>query len=77
MIDPETGALATDACPQVITEVFLDGRIPTEVCHLHGGWWRSEPLEVPEAVGGAGGGRPAGKGSPFRSWLRRVFGEGR
>lgn len=39
VIDPQSGGLATDACPQVQTEVFLDGTLPTYVCHLHGGWF--------------------------------------
>ena len=78
VVDPETGALATDACPIAITEVFLDGRMPTEICRLHGRWW-SEPLEVPEGWEGHEGEDPRDgyRGDhPFRTWLHRVFGEG-
>jgi penicillin-binding protein 1B len=36
-VDPETGQLATPACPSPITEVFLAGTQPVESCRLHGG----------------------------------------
>jgi penicillin-binding protein 1B len=49
-IDPESGELATNACPTVKTEVFIAGTQPIELCHLHGGagtqianWDASEP----------------------------------
>ena len=32
------GPLTTDDCPEVLTEVFLAGTTPTEVCSLHGEW---------------------------------------
>lgn len=35
-IDPDTGLLATDACPQVFQESFLKGSEPTTPCY-HGG----------------------------------------
>jgi penicillin-binding protein 1A len=34
-IDPETGLLATDACPKILIESFLKGSEPTTPCH-HG-----------------------------------------
>jgi penicillin-binding protein 1B len=37
-IDPESGQLATDACPARLTEVFLNGTAPTERCRLHRGF---------------------------------------
>ena len=37
LIDPASGQLATDRCPQVLSEAFPAGRIPAEVCYLHGG----------------------------------------
>jgi hypothetical protein len=52
--------------------------MPTEICRLHGRWW-SEPLEVPEGWEGHEGEDPRDgyRGDhPFRTWLRRVFGEG-
>jgi len=34
-IDPDTGQLATPACPRVINESFLEGTEPTATCELH------------------------------------------
>jgi membrane carboxypeptidase/penicillin-binding protein len=34
-IDRDTGKLAAPGCPRVITEAFLAGSEPTEVCTLH------------------------------------------
>ena len=34
-IDADTGKLATPACPKVISEAFIDGTQPTEICELH------------------------------------------
>lgn len=34
-IDPESGYLATPACPQVIREAFFEGDEPTKYCPLH------------------------------------------
>jgi hypothetical protein len=41
-IDPESGGIATPACPVVSDEVFLQGTGPEEECPLHGqrGLWR-------------------------------------
>lgn len=36
-IDPTTGMLAIEGCPAVITEVFREGEVPTQVCDRHGG----------------------------------------
>ncbi|MDQ2949622.1 MAG: penicillin-binding transpeptidase domain-containing protein, partial [Acidobacteriota bacterium] len=36
-IDPETGGLATGACPKVITEYYLVGTQPVQFCSLHQG----------------------------------------
>ncbi|HZU27044.1 MAG TPA: PBP1A family penicillin-binding protein [Bryobacteraceae bacterium] len=36
-VDPETGEVATAACPKVTTEYFIDGTQPVEMCRLHGG----------------------------------------
>jgi len=59
-IDPLSGELATDDCPKVLTEVFLEGAVPTRVCHLHAGWSRDDA--------GAEGGKKRWR------WLKRVFG---
>jgi penicillin-binding protein 1B len=49
-IDPESGQLATSACPTYRAEVFIAGTQPVELCHLHGGgstqvasWETAEP----------------------------------
>ncbi len=49
VVDPQSGELATEACPRVITEVFRDGQVPSTVCHLHGGWF-VHALEQPPGV---------------------------
>lgn len=64
-IDPRTAELATSACPEAVTEVFLEGRAPAEVCHLHG--WRTRRALDDEEEDDA---------HPIRRWLRRVFGNG-
>jgi penicillin-binding protein 2D len=43
-IDPASGFLATTACPQVQSEVYLAGSEPTDLCPDHPG----EPLPLPE-----------------------------
>ena len=35
-IDSQSGELATPACPEVRSEVFLAGTAPSVYCHLHG-----------------------------------------
>jgi len=67
LIDPQTGELATDRCPEVLAEAFREERIPAGVCHLHGGW-RAEPIDP-----GLRAERTEKRGS-LRDWLRRVFG---
>ncbi len=63
-VDPETGQLATPACPSPVAEVFLSGTQPVESCQLHGGAggtrvasWETAPPPSPAA---AGRGAPAG-----------------
>lgn len=34
-VDPETGELATDRCPETVREVFTEKTVPTEKCHKH------------------------------------------
>lgn len=36
-IDPQSGEIATAACPKVRTEYFIEGTQPVELCKLHGG----------------------------------------
>ena len=70
LIDPLSGELATDRCPEVARELFLAGRAPQELCHLHRGFF-ADPLEQEEGVAP----RDRREEGRFRDWLRRVFGE--
>jgi penicillin-binding protein 1B len=70
VIDPITGQLATDACPDTTTEVFVARFVPRQVCERHGGFW-SEPVAQPQDGLGR---RPRHGG--VRGWLERVFGGG-
>ncbi len=73
LIDPQTGELATDRCPEVLAEAFPEDRIPSAICHLHGSS-RSEPLD-PQVRAEREAEREERSG--IRSWLRRVFGRDR
>jgi penicillin-binding protein 1B len=46
-IDPETGGLATSACPKQFALPFLIGTEPTQMCPLHGGIFASAPAPPP------------------------------
>lgn len=61
-IDPSTGGLATDRCPEVVAESFLSTSPPTELCPSHSGF-RARPLDQPEGI------EPEKKGHPFSRWL--------
>jgi penicillin-binding protein 1B len=85
VIDPTTGMLATEFCPTVITEVFLAGEAPTELCDRHRSWLDAEvaqTLRVDDDEDRGGdedaavlvGGEPVRRHHPFRSWLLRIFG---
>ena len=67
LIDPETGELATDRCPEVLAEAFRDDQVPANVCHLHGGWL-AQPIDP-----GIRADRDAKHGG-LRGWLHRLFG---
>jgi len=86
LIDPTTGMLATEYCPEALTEVFPEGKVPTQVCDRHTSW-TEEAIAATDQWGDAeegGGAAPAAaeareergpeKPHPFRRWLRRVFG---
>jgi penicillin-binding protein 1B len=68
-IDPTTGGLATENCPKAISEVFLEGEAPGQICHVHGGFWAEPVDDLPrrgeEEVGG------------FRRFFRKLFGRDR
>jgi penicillin-binding protein 1B len=66
VIDPETGELATDACPEILTEVFREDQVPGTICHLHGGWY-AVPVDQPLDLG-------VPDRRSLRRWLDSVFG---
>jgi penicillin-binding protein 1B len=65
-VDPTTGGLATEDCPEAVPEVFLAGEAPTELCHLHGGFW-AEPLDAQP-------GEPREEVNGLRRFFRKLFG---
>jgi len=87
LIDPTTGLLATEYCPTVLTEVFREGQVPTQLCNRHESWTDTQFAQItgqPETEG-----EPAVQAGeeqraeqvpeprhPFRRWLRRIFGGG-
>lgn len=79
VVDPESGELATEACPRVVTEVFREGQVPSTICHLHGGWFvhavEQPPGVVVQPAPPQAAPEPGQRG--FRGWLRRVFGNRR
>lgn len=46
-IDPQSGGIATSACPRAIPLPFLIGTAPTQQCTLHGGLLASVPAPAP------------------------------
>jgi penicillin-binding protein 1B len=46
-IDPESGGLASSACPKQVSLPFLIGTEPTQMCPLHGGMFASAPAPAP------------------------------
>ena len=68
LIDPVTGELATERCPEVLSEAFPAGRVPQIVCHLHGGR-NSLPID-PQVRAEVEAERKQGGVS---GWLKRVF----
>jgi membrane carboxypeptidase/penicillin-binding protein len=57
-IDPQSGQIATAACPKVRTEYFIEGTQPVETCQLHGGggtqiagWDTSTPRPAGQPAG--------------------------
>ena len=70
LVDPRTGELATDRCPEVLAEAFPDTRVPNVVCREHGGWF-AQPIDP-----GVRADREEEEGG-LRNWLKRVFGRDR
>ncbi len=88
VIDPSTGLLATEFCPGVITEVFRQGQVPTQLCNRHQSWVDAQFAEItgqPEYgaenavqvdAEESAAEATTEKRHPFRRWLKRVFGNG-
>ena len=82
-IDRETGKIATEYCPSVVHEVFRAGTAPSQVCDQHQSYWDLQIAEALEARDGeeveAGAAESVDRARrerhPFKSWLRRVFGD--
>jgi penicillin-binding protein 1B len=68
VIDPESGELATEDCPTVLTEVFRAGQVPQTMCRLHGFWGEWQPRHPGQVEW-----QREERHSRWR-WLRRVFG---
>jgi penicillin-binding protein 1B len=66
VIDPLSGELATDNCPTFITEVFLAGSQPRDVCRLHNAWRDWSPRSQPDSF------EVERQRRRFR-WLRKIF----
>jgi penicillin-binding protein 1B len=87
LIDPTTGLLATEYCPEVMTEFFRQGEVPSEPCNVHQGFYQeamavpgrpgsdSEPAAAPALLPRPKPAEPPHpRPHPFRRWLRRIFG---
>ncbi len=67
LIDPASGELATERCPEVLSEAFPEESAPRELCHLHARW-SSAPLD-PQARAD----REANPERGIAAWLKRLF----
>ena len=71
-LDPATGELATYACSERTTEVFIEGSEPTQFCRLHGrggvlassvaGWDHEEPVDGADPAAATAGPSPRRRG---------------
>ncbi len=85
-IDPDSGGLATPACPRRMTVPFLAGSQPRQLCRLHGGggWTSSgaptsvaaagEPAPIPGQPPSAPGAAPAAPSGGVFGAVGRFFG---
>jgi 1A family penicillin-binding protein len=83
IIDPESGLLATDYCPNRVREYFKPNSLPQEACNLHNEWTQRVITESPEANTPAAAAQPKGKNDVekildgLKKGLGRIFGRGR
>ncbi|MEO5569255.1 MAG: PBP1A family penicillin-binding protein [Gemmatimonadaceae bacterium] len=82
IIDPETGQLASDWCPQRVREYFKANSVPREECQLHNEWSNRVIAEEPDPRES----RPEAKRGQnevdkifdgLKKGLGRIFGRGR
>jgi len=73
-IDPESGGLATPACPKQIALPFLIGTAPTQMCPLHGGMLASMPAPVTTTIPPAPGFTPPAPVAQASPTTQDVFG---
>ena len=66
-VDPQTGGLATDRCPEVVVELFWRQASPGELCPFHRGY-RAWPLEQPDGID------VPRRQNRFWRWLDRIRG---
>jgi len=89
VIDTQTGALATSACTEILTEAFLSGHGPNIVCPVHArrfSRWADNPYPQQDIEPGAPGAVEVGEAPPVFvdpdpqarrgpvRWLKKVFG---
>jgi membrane carboxypeptidase/penicillin-binding protein len=84
VIDPESGLLATDWCPNRVREYFKPGGMPRDVCNLHNEWTQRVITHETTSEGGrAGGAATKNKNDVekildgLKRGLGRIFGRGR
>ena len=83
IIDPESGLLATDFCPNRVREYFKPNSVPEEACNLHNEWTQRVITESPDANAPSGAAEAKRKNDVDRildglkKGLGRIFGRGR
>ncbi len=65
LVDPTTGALATDRCPKWQEEAFLASFVPRGLCPIHNGF-RARPMDQPDDV------QVEPQKHPFKRWLKML-----
>jgi penicillin-binding protein 1A len=83
IIDPESGLLATDFCPNRVREWFKPNSAPEEACNLHNEWMQRVITESPEASSPVPGAQTPKRKSDvdrildgLKKGLGRIFGKG-
>lgn len=66
-VDPTTGALATDRCHQVVSELFTEQSLPHGLCPFHPGRALLQPEDTRIE-------RERQRRNPFRRWLDKIRG---